>query len=144
MGRIEINPNVSIDESELMYSYARSPGPGGQNVNKVETKAILRFDVAASRSLNEWQKSMIFRKLAGRINAEGLLQVVCWRHRTQTANRREATERFAKILAEAFRVPKKRRPTRPSRGSIERRLGEKRRRGEIKQQRRRPDLRGDA
>ncbi|MCA9256709.1 MAG: aminoacyl-tRNA hydrolase [Phycisphaerales bacterium] len=136
MGRIEINPSVSIDEAELTFTYARSPGPGGQNVNKVATKAILRFNLAASRSLTETQKSLLFRKLSTRINSEGWLQVVCWRHRTQPANRREAIERFRDIVAGALRVPKKRRPTQPSRGSVERRLNEKRRRGDIKRQRR--------
>lgn len=143
MGRIEINSKLTIDESELAFSYARSPGPGGQNVNKVETKAILRFNIAASRSLSETQKSVIFRKLASRINSEGLLQVVCWRHRTQPANRREVTERFAGLLADALKPTKKRRPTSRSRGSIERRLESKRRRGEIKRQRQRPELRSD-
>ncbi|MCB9852101.1 MAG: aminoacyl-tRNA hydrolase [Phycisphaerales bacterium] len=142
MGRIEIQPGLSIDESELSFTFACSPGPGGQNVNKVATKAILRFDVAASRSLNDAQKSMIFRKLRSRINVDGTLRVVCWRHRTQVANRREATERFQALVAEAMHVPKRRRETKPSRGSIERRLGEKRRRSEIKRQRRGPGSRG--
>lgn len=141
MGRIEIKPGIAIDESELSFTYACSPGPGGQNVNKVATKAILRFDVAASRSLSDAQKSMIFRKLRSRINLEGMLRVVCWRHRTQVANRREATERFRELLAEAMHVPKKRRETKPSRGSIERRLGAKRRRSEIKRQRQGPGSR---
>ena len=142
MGWIEINPRLRLDASELTFTFATSPGPGGQNVNKVATKAILRFNVAASRALSETQKSTIFRKLAGRINVEGVLQVVCWRHRSQLANRREAVERFRQLLANALHVQKKRRPTRPSRGAVERRLGEKRKRGEIKRQRRRPS-RGD-
>ncbi len=139
---IEINPRLRIDASELTFTYARSPGPGGQNVNKVSTKAILHFNVAASRSLSDSQKSTIFRKLAGRINLEGIMSVVCWRHRSQSANRRESIERFQTLLAEALHVQKKRRPTRPSRGAVERRLGDKRKRGEIKRQRRRPN-RGD-
>lgn len=143
MAWIEINPNLAIDESALTFTFARSPGPGGQNVNKVETKAILHFNVAACRSLSDAQKSLIFRKLASRINSEGMLQVVCWRHRSQSANRREATERFAKLIADALRPRKKRRPTKPSRGSIERRLEAKRRRGETKRRRRDPDPGGE-
>lgn len=134
---IEINQNLSIDAAEIGFSYARSPGPGGQNVNKVATKATLRFDVANSPALSERQRTMIREHLASRLTRDGVLQITRSRHRTQSANRRAAIEQLVELLAEALRPKIPRKKTRPSRASNERRLQEKTQRSRIKTERRR-------
>ncbi len=140
---IRINDTVSVDEAEITFAYVRSPGPGGQNVNKVATSVTLRFDLTNSTSLTAIQRNRILRKLATRINKEGVLRVVSRRHRTQAANRREALARFVELLAGALRQPRPRRKTKPTRGSIERRLAEKARRSKQKTDRGYRYRRGD-
>ena len=83
-----------VPENQLSFSYARSPGPGGQNVNKVNTRATLVFDLEATHSLSDCQKDRIRAKLGGRITKAGRLRVVSFRHRTQAANRRAAVDAF--------------------------------------------------
>ena len=129
---------VEIGENELSFTYARSSGPGGQHVNRVETRVTLRFDVMASPSLTEDQKQRILRRLATRINKEGVLRVVSQRHRSREANRRAAIERFHELLATALRPRRKRRRTHVPKAARRRRLESKRRRGEVKQLRRKP------
>jgi len=135
---IRIGPQLSIPDEEITFETSRSPGPGGQNVNKVETRVTLLFDVAASPSLTEAQRRRIERHLDTRINREGVLRVTSSRHRSQIANRRAATERFVELLQAALRPRKRRKKTRPTRSSVERRLKEKARRGEVKRRRRPP------
>ena len=132
---IQITHNVSIGEDDIRFTYARSPGPGGQRVNKVATSVTLWFDVGAGPSLNDAQRDRIRRKLATRINKDGVLRVVSRQHRTQAANRREAVERFIELVAGALRRRRPRKKTRPTRASIERRLDEKARRGRQKRDR---------
>jgi ribosome-associated protein len=126
---------AQIDPGELVFTYARSSGPGGQNVNRVQTRAMLQFDVGASPSLSDYQKRRIFTRLAGRINKEGVLRVISQRHRTQEANRRAAIERFHELIEEALHVQRPRRKTRVSRGAKRRRMDSKRRRGDLKRTR---------
>ena len=85
---LRINDALSIDETELDYEFARSSGPGGQNVNKVETKVTLKFDIEASRSLSAEQKGRIAERLRTRITKDGVLRVTSQRHRTREANRK--------------------------------------------------------
>ena len=133
---MRIDDRVSIPDDELDYATSRSSGPGGQNVNKVESRVTLLFDLDASPSLGESDKEQIRRRLSSRINKAGVLRVVSQKHRTQKANREAARERFAELLREALvrRAPRK--PTRVSRAARRRRLEEKRRRGELKRLRR--------
>ncbi len=133
---IRINDSLLIDEDEVRFTYSCSPGPGGQNVNKVATKATLLFDVAGSPSLSEEQRLRISRALATRITKTGVLRIVRTRHRTQTANRRDAIEEFVALLEEALRPRVSRKKTRPSRAAIKRRLEQKAKRSRLKQQRR--------
>jgi ribosome-associated protein len=133
---IRINHDVAIPDSEIRFTFIRSPGPGGQNVNKVATTAVLSFDLAAGTTLTDPQRDRIRSKLGKRINKAGILAVVGRVHRTQEANKREALERFVELLAAALRRPVPRRPTRPTRASKERRLVAKARRGERKAGRR--------
>jgi ribosome-associated protein len=129
----------AIGAHELRFTYSRSSGPGGQYVNRVETRVTLLFDVAGSPSLTDEQKRRVRRRLATRINKEGVLRVVSQRHRTREANRRAAVERFEELLAEALRSPRPRRKTRVPKAAKHRRIETKRRRGEIKRSRGRPD-----
>ncbi len=137
---IDVGQGVTIAEDELRFTASRSGGPGGQNVNKVATKITLRFDLRASRTLTSEQKRRVAERLAARINREGVLTLHASRRRTQAANRADAVARFAVLLRDALRPPKRREPTRPTRGSGERRLEEKRLRSGLKLARaRRPD-----
>lgn len=134
---IRINDKLSIGDGEISFTYSRSPGPGGQSVNKTASKATLWFDVANSPSLSDDQRGRLCAELATRIGRDGMLRVVSWRHRTQVANRRDAFSRFATLLAEALRSRLRRKPTRPTRASRERRLSDKQHRSRLKQKRRR-------
>ena len=132
---LEILPGLSLPPEELSFTAARSGGPGGQNVNKVASKVLLSFDVGASPSLSEAQRARILDRLAPRITRDGLLRVHASNHREQARNLEDARERLRALLAAALERPRSRRPTRPTRGSRERRLGAKRRRSEVKRQR---------
>ena len=132
---------ASIAEYELRFTYSRSSGPGGQNVNRVETRVTLLFDVLGSPSLTEGQKRRIESRLATRINKEGILRVVSQRHRTREANRRAAAKRFEELLAGALRRERPSRKTRVQREARRRRLEGKRRRGQLKRLRTRPGSR---
>ena len=133
---IPIRPGVAIPLAELAFRFTRSGGPGGQHVNKASTQAELTFDLARSPSLTDEQKQRIAAALPSYVSREGILRVTCQSSRSQAQNREEAVERFAALLGGALYVPKKRRPTRPSRASKERRLVAKKQRSEIKTQRR--------
>jgi ribosome-associated protein len=122
----------SVGAHELRFTYSRSSGPGGQHVNRVETRVTLLFDVDGSPSLSETQKLRIRSHLATRINKDGMLRVVSQRHRTREGNRRAAIERFEELLAEALRPRRARRKTRVSAAERRRRVDSKRRRGEVK------------
>ena len=137
---LRITPTLALNEDELQFSFTTSQGPGGQNVNKVATRAILRFDVAGSPSLDDSQREQIRRALASRINKAGVLQIVAGRERSQEANRRAALEVFRRLLSDALRPPKKRVKTKPTRAAHERRLTAKSVRSRIKSERRRPSM----
>jgi len=127
-------PRIPVDE--LRFTYSRSGGPGGQHVNRVETRVTLLFDVDGSGRLSDEQKRRVRRRLATRINKEGEMRVVSQRHRTREANRRAAIERFDELLEEALRPRTPRRKTRVPAADRRRRLEAKRRRGDLKRQRR--------
>jgi ribosome-associated protein len=129
-----------IPEGEYTLAYVRSPGPGGQNVNKVATACELRFKVGATSLLDEAGKERL-RALAGRrLTREDELVLEAHRHRTQEANRRDAIERLERLIEEARRVPKPRKRTRPSRAAKARRLEGKRLQKDKKRLRERPAM----
>jgi ribosome-associated protein len=132
---IPIDDNLAIPDEEVTFATSRSGGPGGQNVNKLETRVTLRFDLAGSAALSEPQKVRLRERLATRITRDGVLQVSSQRHRTQGANREAAAERFAELLRENLREETPRRKTRPSRAAKARRLDSKRRQSQRKRER---------
>ncbi|MDG2291298.1 MAG: alternative ribosome rescue aminoacyl-tRNA hydrolase ArfB [Phycisphaerales bacterium] len=129
---LEISRSLHIHPSELRMQLSRSTGPGGQNVNKLETRVTLLFDVEGSSSLTDAQRQRIQTALRTRITKAGILRITSQRHRTQAANRQAATERFIALLREALAPIKTRRPTKPTRASKTRRLESKKQRGSIK------------
>ena len=132
---IPIDDTLAIPDEEVTFATSRSGGPGGQNVNKLETRVTLRFDLAGSPSLSEEQKARLRERLATRITKDGILHVTTQRHRTQAANREAAVERFAELLRENLREEPPRKKTRPSRAAKARRLDEKRRQSQRKRER---------
>jgi ribosome-associated protein len=136
---LRIGPGLEIPADELGFETTRSGGPGGQNVNKVETRVTLRFDVRGSRVLTEEQRACLEQRLCGRMNRAGELVVHSSRYRSQARNLEDARERTADLIRAALAPRRRRRKTRPTRASKERRLTQKRRRGDTKRDRRGPD-----
>lgn len=132
---IRIKPGLSISEEELEFRVSRSSGPGGQHVNKVNSRVALRFDIFESRSLSSGQKSRILTQLASRINKSGVLQLVSQSRRSQRANREELVDRFVQLLQGALARKKVRRKTAVPSGSRRRRVDDKRTRGQLKRSR---------
>lgn len=132
---------MKIPEDEIQFRASRSGGPGGQNVNKRSTKVEVIFDLAYTRALTAEQKSRARRRLASRLDSNGMLHVTSQTERTQTANRARAVQRLHDLVEDAARpYPAPRRPTKPSRGSVERRLQTKTLRARTKRTRRPPSM----
>lgn len=129
---IAITDELLIPESELAFATARSGGPGGQNVNKVETRVTLLFDLDGSSRLSAEQKARVRERLAGRISKAGVVRVTCQRHRTQGGNRAGAVERFVELLRWALSEDPPRKATKVPPTAKARRLEAKRRRGRLK------------
>ena len=132
MGELVVTGRLRIPDGELSERFSRSSGPGGQGVNTADTRVELSFDVARSPVVPDHLRARLLERLAGRL-VDGVLTIAASEHRTQLANRRAARERLASVLRDAAAPPPpRRRATRPTRGSKERRLSAKKRRGETK------------
>ena len=132
---IDITDRLAIPESELAFTASRSSGPGGQHVNKISSRVILRFNVVASPSLSETQKHRLLTHLATRVSKDGVLRVVSQKYRSQSANRRAALERFVTLIHAALTPVPPREQTAIPLAARQHRLEEKKRRSQLKQQR---------
>ena len=135
---LEIGPDLRLPRGELEYRASRSGGPGGQHVNTSSTRVEVWWNVAASPTVSEDQRTRLLAALRGRLDSEGRLRLVSSTSRSQLRNREDVTERLRDVVARALLVPKRRKPTKPSRASKAARLDAKRKRSAIKRDRRRP------
>jgi ribosome-associated protein len=129
---------MSIQDSikkELTFKTSRSSGPGGQHVNKTSSRVEVIFDLAATTLFTEEEKQLLTQKLASQLDSKGCIHVVSQANRSQLRNKTEAITRLTTLLLNALIKPKKRKPTKPSRGMIERRLKQKKVRSDIKKSR---------
>ena len=131
-GDLQVRGSVVIPEAELRWRFSRAGGPGGQSVNTTDSRVELSYDLAASAALAPPLKARALQRLAGRL-VDGVITVTASERRSQLQNRRAAEDRLVALLLEAIAPPPRpRRPTRPSRGAVARRLETKRRRGAVK------------
>jgi ribosome-associated protein len=139
VGAVRVTRSVVVPARELRWRFSRSSGPGGQSVNKMDSRVELSLDLRTTTALGPIQRARAMERLAARL-VDGVLTVAASEHRTQLRNREAALERLAEILSAAIAPPPpRRRPTRASRGSVERRLADKKRRAKTKQLRRATD-----
>jgi ribosome-associated protein len=135
---LQVNNQIHIPEEEFRWSFVRSSGPGGQNVNKVASKAVLRWDLAGSPSVAEVVKIRLRTLQRRRVTSDGELIVTSQRWRDQERNRQDCLDKLREMVATAAAVPRPRKPTRITRGAKEARLASKRRRTMKKRQRAQP------
>jgi ribosome-associated protein len=139
MPDVVIRPGLSIPDTELSWRFSRSSGPGGQGVNTTDSRVELSWNVATSAVLAPALKTRALERLASRL-VGGTITIAASEHRSQLRNREAAEARLASLVAAAIAPPpRSRRPTKPSRGAVERRIAEKKRRGNIKRGRRDTD-----
>lgn len=140
MDDLDIDAGHVIPAAELEFRVARASGPGGQGVNTTDSAVELRWELSTSVALTDAERRRATRKLRNRITTEGVLIVRASEHRSQHRNREEARTRLRKLVADAIRPRKQRRPTKPTRAAKRRRLEDKRKRGEVKRLRKPPDV----
>jgi len=140
---LRIQEGLEIPVSELTFRFSRSGGPGGQHANRSATQVELLFDLAHSPSLSAKQRRRLLRSLAPHLDSRGILHLTSGAYRSQHQNREEVTSRFVRLLQKGLRRRRPRLPTRPSAGSVRRRIEEKRRRGTLKRSLVRKDWRDE-
>jgi ribosome-associated protein len=129
---LPVTPTLTIEDTDLDERFVRASGPGGQNVNKVATAVQLRFDAARSTALDPSARARLTALAGSRMTADGVLVIDAREHRTQAQNRASARQRLVELLREALKRPRRRRKTKPTAGSKEKRLDTKRRRARVK------------
>lgn len=134
-----LNFDIPDLSAEFQFLTSRSSGPGGQNVNKVNSKVELRFDIQNSSLLSDEQKEILLVKHSAKISSEGILSIISQRHRSQLSNKEDAISKFNILISKALKPVKRRKSTRPTKGSVEKRLTGKRIKAEIKQNRSKVD-----
>lgn len=134
---LDITPQVRIPMHEIVLTAISGGGPGGQHVNKSATRIALQWNVRTTQALRDEQRERVLTQLASRLDTDGQLRIVAGEYRSQQQNRRAALARLQQLIARALVVPRVRRATRPSRGAVQERLTDKRKRAETKRQRRR-------
>lgn len=135
---VEINEWIQIPETELSWSFVRSGGPGGQNVNKVASKAVLRWNLLATGSLSESVKARLRAQQHRRLTTEGEMVLTSQRYRDQERNKQDCLDKLRAFILKALEEPRERKATKPTRGSRQRRLAEKKHRSAAKTGRRAP------
>lgn len=133
-----VNHQITIADDELEFRYDRSSGPGGQNVNKLNTKATLHWDLLNSSSISEHVRDRLLNRYANRINREGRFVIASQKHREQSRNADDCLAKLREFILEAAKPVRRRKKTRPTRASNQRRLEAKRRNSEKKRRRRQP------
>ncbi len=136
---LKINGKVTIPAAELQWTTSRSGGPGGQHVNKTNSKVTLEWNVDESSALSDVKKARIKSRLSNRITSDGLLKISASASRSQKANLEDARERMANLIREAMKVSKPRKKTKPSKRAKRKRLDNKKRRGDLKKSRKKPN-----
>lgn len=136
---LRINETITLEDSEITWEFTRSPGPGGQNVNKLATTARLRFDAAHSPHLPEEIRRRLLKLAGHRVTREGILIIAARRHRSRERNRQDALKRLVLLIRSAAITPKQRRRTKPSGLDRQKRLQQKKQRSRLKQLRGRVD-----
>jgi len=133
---IQITEKIKLEPGEITYDFIRASGPGGQKVNKTSSAVQLRFDVGASSALPDEVRQRLIRLAGNRLTTNQVLVIEAKRFRSQDDNRRDAIERLIQLIRKAAQTPVRRRKTKPSKASVERRLNKKRQRSQVKRQRR--------
>jgi ribosome-associated protein len=143
IGDLHVSAAVVIPAAELQWRFSRSSGPGGQNVNKVETAVELGFDLEGTGAIGPFQKQRLLERLGSRCVA-GCLRVAVSEHRSQYQNRQLAMQRLGDLLRDGLKPPPKlRKPTKPTRGAVKRRVDAKKQKSQVKQARQRPQSMDD-
>jgi ribosome-associated protein len=137
---LHVNEQITIPDSEFTFTYSRSSGPGGQNVNKVSSRATMHWNVRDSQSLPPAIRQRFIERFRNRITVEGAVVIHSQRHRDQLRNAQDCLSRLQTMILSVEKPPTPRKKTRPSRGANQRRLKDKKQRSERKQNRRRPQM----
>ena len=140
---LQVTDEIQLDENEIHFKFVRSPGPGGQHVNKAATAVQLRFDLIHSTSLPDHVRSRLLKLAKNRINAKGVLIISANRFRSQDLNRKDALDRLIHLIVKSTWVTKPRRKTKPTSGSVKRRIEAKKRRSKLKNTRQQISSPGD-
>jgi ribosome-associated protein len=135
---LQVKPGITIPVAELFFSASRSGGPGGQHANKTSSRVTLRWSVRETSALRPHQKSRVLSRLGARVTQDGELQIHVEDSRSQTRNKEVACERLKALLVEALKVPRHRKPTKPTKASKRRRTDAKKARGSVKKLRQKP------